>query len=139
MLILYPGPLWVVDVAGAKPTPMTDPNDPGWSFEGDRSPDGRQIVFDYFLPTSLQPELRVIDADGTHSSTLWLGGAETPDWGPEGTQLCDHQLHAETETRGKVSGDRSSPRHTPKRVRERKRLPNGSILAGRHDSSVVMG
>jgi Tol biopolymer transport system component len=77
-----PGPLWVVDVSGGKPTPLNDPNDPGWSFEGDWSPDGRQIVFDYFLPASLQPELRVIDADGTHSSTLWVGGAETPDWGP---------------------------------------------------------
>ena len=77
-----PGPLWVVDVAGGKPTPLTDPNDPGWSFAGDWSPDGHQIVFDYFRPNAGPPELRVVDSDGTHSSTLFVGGAETPDWGP---------------------------------------------------------
>lgn len=77
-----PGPLWVVDIAGGKPTPLTDPTDPGISFSGDWSPDGRQIVFDYFVPGASQPELRVVNADGTHTSTLLMGGGETPDWGP---------------------------------------------------------
>jgi Tol biopolymer transport system component len=77
-----PGPLWVVDLAGGAPTPLTDPKDPGWSFDGDWSPDGRNIIFDYFWPAAGQPELRVVDADGTHSSTLLVGGGETPDWGP---------------------------------------------------------
>lgn len=77
-----PAPLWVVDVAGGKPTPLTDPRDPGWSFEGDWSPDGSQIVFDYFTPGASQTELRVVNADGTHPSTLFMGGGETPDWGP---------------------------------------------------------
>jgi Tol biopolymer transport system component len=80
-----PGPLWVVDVAGGKPTPLTDPTDPGISFSGDWSPDGRQIVYDYFRPGASQTELRVVNADGTHPSTLWTEpgyGAESPDWGP---------------------------------------------------------
>lgn len=77
-----PGPLWVVDVAGGKPRPLTDLKDPGWSFEGDWSPDGLQIVYDYFSPGASQAELRVVNADGTHPSTLLMGGGETPDWGP---------------------------------------------------------
>jgi Tol biopolymer transport system component len=77
-----PGPLWVVDVAGGRPAALTDPKDPGWSFEGDWSPDGQQIAYRYFVPGSSHSELRVIDADGTHSSTLWASDAETPDWGP---------------------------------------------------------
>jgi len=77
-----PGPLWVVDIAGGKPAPLTNPTDPGISFSGDWSPDGRQIVFDYFVPGASQAELRVVNADGTHSSTLIMGGEETPDWGP---------------------------------------------------------
>jgi Tol biopolymer transport system component len=76
-----PGPLWVVDVAGGAPTPVTDPADPGISFSGDWSPDGRQIVYDYFRPGASQTELRIVNADGTHSSTLLMGGGETPDWG----------------------------------------------------------
>ena len=79
------GPLWVVDIAGGKPTPLTDPKDPGISFSGDWSPDGGQIVFDYFVPGASQTELRVVNADGTHPSTLWTApgyGAETPDWWP---------------------------------------------------------
>jgi Tol biopolymer transport system component len=77
-----PGPLWIVDVAGGKPRPLTDPTDPGISFSGDWSPDGSQIVYDYFGPDAGQPELRVVNADGTHPSTLLVGGGETPDWGP---------------------------------------------------------
>jgi Tol biopolymer transport system component len=77
-----PGPLWIVDVAGGKPRPVTDPADPGISFSGDWSPDGRQIVYDYFRPDAGPPELRVVNADGTHQSTLLAGGGETPDWGP---------------------------------------------------------
>jgi hypothetical protein len=77
-----PGPLWVVDVAGGKPVPLTDPTDPGISFSGDWSPDGSQIVYDYFRPGASQSELRVVNADGTHPSTLLMGGGEAPDWGP---------------------------------------------------------
>ena len=77
-----PGPLWVVDIAGGKPAPLTNPTDSGISFSGDWSPDGRQIVFDYFVPGAGQTELRVVNADGTHPSTLMRGGEETPDWGP---------------------------------------------------------
>jgi len=83
-----PGPLWVIDVNGGRPIPLTDPNDPGASGEGDWSPDGRQIVYKYFAPGMDHNELRLIDADGTHMTTLWVpgpsdgGGAETPDWGP---------------------------------------------------------
>jgi TolB protein len=82
-----PGPLWVVDIAGGAPVALTNPVDPGISMEGDWSPDGSQIVYVYFAPGMDHNELRVVDADGTHMTTLWApapgegGGAETPDWG----------------------------------------------------------
>ena len=44
-----PGPLWVVDVAGGKPMPLTDPTDPGLVL-GRLVAGRRQIVFDYFVP-----------------------------------------------------------------------------------------
>jgi Tol biopolymer transport system component len=82
-----PGPLWVVDVAGGAPRPVTDPNDPGISFSGDWSPSGRQIAYVYYRPGWDHNELRIVNADGTNLSTLWQpaagdgGGAESPDWG----------------------------------------------------------
>jgi Tol biopolymer transport system component len=82
-----PGPLWIVDVAGSAPRPVTYPNDPGGSFSGDWSPSGRQIVYVYFRPGWDHNELRLVNADGTNRSTLWQpaaadgGGAEAPDWG----------------------------------------------------------
>ncbi len=78
------GPLWVVDVADGKPTPLTDPTDPGWSFDGDWSPDGQQIVFAYYQSGWNHNELRLANADGSHPATLWVSPdnttANTPDW-----------------------------------------------------------
>jgi Tol biopolymer transport system component len=81
-----PGPLWVVNVAGGAPVPLTSPTDPGWAFEGDWSPDGTQIVYKYYLTGWDHNELRLANVDGTHEQTLWIGPdgttAETPDWAP---------------------------------------------------------
>jgi Tol biopolymer transport system component len=82
-----PQPLWIVDVAGGAPRPVTDPNDPGAAFSGDWSPSGRQIVYVYYRSGWGSNEMRVVNADGTNRSTLWQpatgngAGAETPDWG----------------------------------------------------------
>lgn len=82
-----PAPLWVVDVAGGAPRPVTDPNSTGGSFSGDWSPSGRQIVYVYYQLGWGTNELRLVNADGTNRSTLWQpatgngAGAETPDWG----------------------------------------------------------
>jgi hypothetical protein len=74
-------------VAGGAPRPVTDPNDPGGAFSGDWSPSGRHIVYVYYRPGWDHNEVRLVNADGANSSTLWQpaaadgAGAETPDWG----------------------------------------------------------
>jgi TolB protein len=77
-------PLWIVDAAGGAPRPLTDPTDSGNAFDGDWSPDGRQIVFRSFGPGMSANELRVVNADGTGMRTLWVAPpghfAFTPDW-----------------------------------------------------------
>ena len=77
--------LWTVDAAGGVPTPLTDPDDPGISYEADWSPDGSQVVFHYFAPDLPSIELRMVDADGTDPATLWAAppsfGPNLPDWG----------------------------------------------------------
>ncbi|MGH2465496.1 MAG: hypothetical protein ACRDGI_08545 [Candidatus Limnocylindrales bacterium] len=81
-----PGPLWIVPAAGGKPTPLTDPADPGWSFEGTFSPDGRQVVFTYFRPGWSHNEIHMANSDGANPTTLWISAdgydGNTPDWGP---------------------------------------------------------
>ena len=73
--------LALVPVAGGAPTRIHPDG-----FDADWSPDGSQIVFKvYRAGTGHNNELHVIDADGSHESTLWIGDgstAETPDWGP---------------------------------------------------------
>jgi TolB protein len=77
-------PLWIIDLAGGSPRPLTDPKDPGESWEGKWSPDGTQIVFKYHVSGWDHNELRLVNADGTDTRTLWvspaLGSAESPDW-----------------------------------------------------------
>jgi hypothetical protein len=53
-----------------------------------QSPGGRQLAYVYYRPGWDHNELRVVDANGMNSSTVWQpaaadgGGVETPDWGP---------------------------------------------------------
>ena len=76
--------LWIVDVDGGSPRALTDVSDPGTSAEGDWSPDGNSIVFKYYRQGWDHNELRLVNADGTNSRTLWVSPpeytAETPDW-----------------------------------------------------------
>ncbi len=76
--------LWIVDVQGGAPRPLTRASDPGVWSEGDWSPDGRTIVAKYWRPGWNHNELRLLDADGTDTRTLWVSpsghSAETPDW-----------------------------------------------------------
>ena len=55
------------------------------SWEGDWSPDGKQIVYKYYEQGWRYNELHIASADGSNESVLWTGDfstAETPDWGP---------------------------------------------------------
>jgi Tol biopolymer transport system component len=77
--------LWVVDVKTRKTKRLSDPHDPGLSIDANWSPDGKQIVYRHFTPgdpASIQ--LLVVDADGTHPTTLWVApvgfGPNRPDW-----------------------------------------------------------
>ena len=76
--------LWIVDVEGGAPRPLTRASDPGVWSEGDWSPDGRTIVAKYWRPGWDHNELRLLNADGTDARTLWVSpsghSAETPDW-----------------------------------------------------------
>src|SRR5262249_14317218 len=63
-------PLWTVPAAGGPPKPLTH-DAQGWSFEGDWSPDGTQIVYKYFQPGWDHNELRIVNADGSDDRLLW--------------------------------------------------------------------
>jgi hypothetical protein len=80
-------PLSVVDVASGVSTPLADARDGGGAFDGDWSPDGTQVIYVYFIPGWNHNELRVANADGTATRTMWVpdandgGGVDRPDWG----------------------------------------------------------
>ena len=81
-------PIMVVGAAGTAPPPTAVTHHaPGtWSYEGDWSPDGKQIVYLYYTPGWNHNQLRIVNADGTGDHLLWTAPAGTyaavPDWGP---------------------------------------------------------
>ena len=78
-------PLFVVDVGGGAPRPMTSMPDGSWSFEGAWSPDGTRIVYRAWQPGWTHTDLHVMNADGSNQVTLWVSpdhrSDERPDWG----------------------------------------------------------
>ncbi len=77
--------LWVVAVTGDEPTQLFDVPPTARAFNSDWSPDGSQVVFEYYENGWDRNELRVANIDGSDMRTIWRGSigttAETPDWG----------------------------------------------------------
>jgi hypothetical protein len=81
------GPLWLVPADGSRaPRALTHHPHGSWSYEGDWSPDGSQIVYLYFRPGWNHNQIRIMNADGSGDHALWTSPAATyaavPDWGP---------------------------------------------------------
>jgi Tol biopolymer transport system component len=83
-----PGPLATGDVYTVKPdgtnlTPITTSGDAAFAAW---SRDGRRIAY-VSLPTRNQPNVWVMDADGTNKSQVTHQGGLMPSWAPDGTIL----------------------------------------------------
>jgi hypothetical protein len=81
------GPLWLVPSNSSDgPRALTHHPRGTWSYEGDWSPDGSQIVYLYFRPGWNHNQIRIVNADGSGDHALWTAPAGTyaavPDWGP---------------------------------------------------------
>lgn len=77
------GGLWVVATAGGAATQLFDVPDGALAENPDWSPDGRQVVFQWFEDGWDHNELRVANLDGSNMSTIWVGGStsvDLPDW-----------------------------------------------------------
>jgi len=81
------GPLLVVGASGSPgPRPVTHHPVGSWSYDGDWSPNGTQIVYLYYRLGWNHNQVRIVNADGSDDHALWTapGGtyAAVPDWGP---------------------------------------------------------
>ena len=81
------GPLWMIRPDGANvPVALTHHPTGSWSYQGDWSPDGRQIVYLYHRAGWDHDQLRIMDAGGGNDHALWTAPSGTyaalPDWGP---------------------------------------------------------
>lgn len=77
--------LAIVSAAGGTPRLALKHDAGTWTFEGDWSPDGTQIVYKVYQSGWNYNQLRLASADGTNQRELWTGvqsTAETPHWGP---------------------------------------------------------
>ena len=82
-----PGGLWIVPAEGGEPRRLDNHGANGRAFAVDWSPDGSQVVFQYWEKGWDHYELRVMSADGSNERTLWTGDSrqvmgDGPDWGP---------------------------------------------------------
>ena len=80
------GPLWLLAGQNGPARPLTHHPAGTWSYEGNWSPDGTQIVYLYYRPGWNHNQLRIVNADGSGDHALWAAPAGTyaavPDWGP---------------------------------------------------------
>ncbi|WP_243076670.1 hypothetical protein [Microbacterium sp. SS28] len=76
--------LWVVPASGGEPRELFAVPPHANAFNADWSPDGSQLVFEWYQDGWDRNELRVSNLDGSAMRTIWRGmgrtTAETPDW-----------------------------------------------------------
>ncbi|GAA1998356.1 hypothetical protein [Microbacterium pumilum] len=76
--------LWTVPASGGEPRELFAVPPHANAFNADWSPDGTQLVFEWYQDGWDRNELRVSNLDGSDTHTIWRGTsrttAETPDW-----------------------------------------------------------
>ena len=107
--------LWVVDVEGGSPRPLTSGGKDG---HGRWSPDGKSIAF-ISNRTKGQPQLRMLPADGGESQAITdlpEGSMQHFKWSPDGREIAfvwregDPDWSAEAKARRKETGESDPPR-----------------------------
>ena len=86
LVVAMQGSLWRVPVEGGGAEELT--SGPGYAYQPDVAPDGRRVVFSYYVDD--QVELRLLDLEALTTGTLLRNGAVNvePRWSPDGTRIA---------------------------------------------------